>query len=52
MRDLKIDGNDVMKKLNLKPGPEVGKILNDLFDKVVEKKVENEKESLLKALNS
>jgi tRNA nucleotidyltransferase/poly(A) polymerase len=52
VRDLKIDGNDVMKKLNLKPGPEVGKILNDLFDKVVEKKVENEKESLLKALNS
>lgn len=50
VRDLKIDGNDVMKELNLKPGPEVGKILNDLFDKVVEKKIENEKEALLKAL--
>ena len=50
VRDLKIDGNDVMKKLNLKPGPEVGKILNDLFDKVVEKKVENEKDALLKAI--
>ena len=50
VNDLKIDGNDVMKELNLKPGPEVGKILNDLFDKVVEKKVENEKEELLKTL--
>jgi tRNA nucleotidyltransferase (CCA-adding enzyme) len=51
VRDLKIDGNDVMKELNLKPGPEVGKILNDLFDKVVEKKIENKKEELLKALH-
>jgi tRNA nucleotidyltransferase/poly(A) polymerase len=50
VRDLKIDGNDVMKELNLKPGPEIGKILNDLFDKVVEKKIENEKEALLKVL--
>ncbi|KKS95591.1 MAG: hypothetical protein UV71_C0005G0020 [Microgenomates group bacterium GW2011_GWC1_43_13] len=50
VRDLKIDGNDVMKELNLKPGPEVGKILNDLFNKVVEKKIENDRESLLKAL--
>jgi tRNA nucleotidyltransferase/poly(A) polymerase len=50
VRDLKIDGNDVMKELNLPPGPEVGKILNDLFDKVVEKKLENEKDILLKAL--
>jgi len=51
VNDLKIDGNDVMKKLNLTPGPEVGKILNELFDKVVEKKIENEKEDLLKALH-
>jgi putative nucleotidyltransferase with HDIG domain len=52
VRDLKIDGNDVMKELKLPPGPEVGKILNDLFDKVVEKKIENERETLLKALRS
>jgi tRNA nucleotidyltransferase (CCA-adding enzyme) len=50
VNDLKIDGNDVMKELNLKPGPEVGKILNDLFEKVVEKKIENERESLQKEL--
>lgn len=50
VRDLKIDGNDVMKELNLPPGPEVGKILNDLFEKIVNKEIDNEKEALLKAL--
>ncbi|MGA3291800.1 MAG: HD domain-containing protein [Candidatus Microgenomates bacterium] len=51
VRDLKIDGNDVMKELNLKPGPEVGKILNDLFEKVVNKEIENNKEDLIAALS-
>jgi tRNA nucleotidyltransferase/poly(A) polymerase len=50
VRDLKIDGNDVMRELKLKPGPEVGKILEKLFEEVVEKKVENNKEELLKRL--
>lgn len=50
VRDLKIDGNDVMKELNMKPGPEIGKILEELFNEVVEKKVENNKEDLLKKL--
>lgn len=50
IRDLKIDGNDVMKELNMKPGPEVGKILENLFEEVVEKQVENEKETLLKKI--
>lgn len=48
--DLKISGFDVMKKLGLKPGPEVGKILNDLFEKVINKEIENDKEALLSAL--
>lgn len=52
VRDLKIDGNDVMKKLNLKPGPEIGKILEKLFEDVVEKRVENEKGALAKRLES
>lgn len=51
VRDLKINGNDVMKALNLKPGPKIGEILNDLFEKVVNKKVENKKEDLLAALS-
>ena len=48
--DLKIDGHDVMKELGIKPGPEIGKILNDLFEKVINKDIENEKEALLSAL--
>jgi len=52
VNDLKIDGNDVMRESNIKPGPEVGKILNDLFEKVVNKEVENEKEALLKELKN
>ena len=47
IRDLKIDGNDVMKELDLKPGPEVGQILKKLFEEVVEKRIENERETLL-----
>lgn len=50
VRDLKIDGNDVMKELKLKPGPEVGQILEKIFEEVVEKKVENKKEELIKKL--
>lgn len=44
--DLKIDGNDVMKTLKIKPGPKVGEILKKLFEEVVEGKLKNEKESL------
>lgn len=50
VRDLKIDGREAMKALNLKPGPEVGKVLNNLFEKVVNKEIENKKESLLAEL--
>jgi len=52
INDLKIDGNDVMKELNLKPGPKVGEILEKLFKEVEEKKIENEKEDLLKELQA
>ncbi len=49
--DLKVDGHDVMKILNIKPGPKVGEILDKLFDEVVEGKVKNERETLLERLN-
>ena len=48
IKDLKINGNDVMKMLKIKPGPKVGEILNKLFDQVVEGKIKNEK-NLLKS---
>jgi tRNA nucleotidyltransferase/poly(A) polymerase len=51
VHDLKISGHDVMKTLNLKPGPQVGKILEDLFSQVVNKKLENKKAPLLKSLS-
>jgi len=47
IHDLKISGNDVMKELNLKPGPKVGEILEKLFEEVVEKKIPNTKKDLL-----
>jgi len=50
VKDLKIDGNDVMKVLRLRSGPMVGEILNILFEEVVEKKLENEKRALLSRL--
>jgi len=50
--DLKIGGNDVMKELNLKSGPKVGQILKKLFNEVVEGKVKNEREFLMKKLKT
>lgn len=50
VRDLKIDGNDVMAALQLRSGPKVGEILNTLFEEVVEQKLENEKRALLSRL--
>lgn len=52
VKDLKIDGNDVMKILNIKPSRQVGDILDALFEKVVNKELENEREVLLKSLTT
>ena len=52
IRDLKINGNDVMKELKLKPGPKIGEILNSLFKEVEEKNLENDRKSLLSKLHS
>ncbi len=46
-RDLAIDGNDLMKEFNLKPGPILGKILAHLLELVLEKSELNEPEILL-----
>jgi len=51
--DLKVDGNDVMRILKIKPGPKVGKILQQLFDEVVEdKKSKNNRAHLLNRLEN
>jgi len=50
IKDLKINGHDVMKTLNIPPGPEVGQILLGLFDQVDNKQLANKKEVLLAEL--
>ena len=47
VKDIKIDGNDVMKILGIKPGPKVGEILNGIFKEVVDKKLTNKRDVLL-----
>lgn len=47
LKDLKIDGYDVMHKLNLKPGPKIGKILNKILELVMKDPDENERVNLL-----
>lgn len=51
INDLAIDGNDIMKELNIKPGPEVGKILQTLFEEVDEDLSKNTKEYLIQRVH-
>lgn len=48
INDLVIDGNDIIKILNIKPGPVIGKILNIIFEEVDEDLSKNNKEYLTK----
>ncbi len=45
--DLAIDGNDVMRELGIGPGPEVGRIINELFERVLDDPDLNTPERLL-----
>lgn len=48
--DLKVNGHDVMKTLNIKSGPKVGEILQKLFEEVLEDSSKNKKEYLLQKI--
>jgi len=48
IKDLDISGEDIMKILNIPPGPKVGEVLKSLFDKVMDNPELNEKETLIK----
>ena len=50
IKDLKVNGNDVMKLLDCRPGPIVGKTLADLFAHVEEGTLKNEREALISAI--
>ena len=46
-RDLAIDGNDIMRSLGLPAGREIGRILNALFERVLDDPALNTREALL-----
>ena len=46
LKDLLVDGNDIMRELDIK-GPAVGKVLDGLLEAVIEERIHNEKEPLL-----
>lgn len=48
--DLKVDGNDVMKALDLQPGKKIGEILGWLFQEVDEGRLTNDRDALLQAM--
>ncbi|MBI2018063.1 CCA tRNA nucleotidyltransferase [Candidatus Daviesbacteria bacterium] len=50
LSDLKINGRDIMKTLNIKSGPKVGEILTKLFDEVLKDSSKNNKEYLLQKI--
>lgn len=50
LKDIKIDGRDVMSILDIAPSPKIGEILNSIFEKVVNKELNNTKEDLTKYL--
>jgi len=50
VRDLAVDGRDVMRELELPPGPEVGRTLADLLDEVTEHPESNTRDHLLARL--
>lgn len=45
--DLNIDGHDVMKIFDVKPGPMIGKVLDTIFTEVEKGTIPNEREALL-----
>ncbi len=51
VKELKVDGKDVMKILNIKPSKQVGDILDALFEKVLNGEIKNEREELLKHIH-
>jgi tRNA nucleotidyltransferase (CCA-adding enzyme) len=48
LRDLRIDGNDLIAELHLTPGPIFHTILNALFEKVLDEPKLNDRETLLR----
>ncbi|WP_300368958.1 CCA tRNA nucleotidyltransferase [Brachyspira sp.] len=52
VKDLKIDGNDLINEFNLKPSPLIGKILNYLLDLILDEPDLNNREFLIEKTKS
>jgi tRNA nucleotidyltransferase (CCA-adding enzyme) len=52
IKDLVIDGNDIMHVLDIKPGPKIGEILQKLFEEVDEDLTLNTREYLLERIKT
>lgn len=50
INDLAIDGNDIMNELNMKPGRQIGEMLQTLFEEVDEDLSKNTRDYLLKRI--
>lgn len=50
VRDMVVDGKDVMEILGLEPGPRVGAVLKELFEEVIEDTDKNKREYLLERI--
>jgi poly(A) polymerase/tRNA nucleotidyltransferase (CCA-adding enzyme) len=48
VKDLALNGHDVMGEFNLKPGPIIGKILNHLLEEILDDPSKNTRETLIK----
>jgi poly(A) polymerase/tRNA nucleotidyltransferase (CCA-adding enzyme) len=48
VRDLVINGNDVMRTFDLQPGPVVGRVLNHLLEEILDDPEKNEQDTLLR----
>jgi len=48
LKDLAVDGNDIIRELGIPPGPEVGLVLEALLESVLEDPALNRREMLLK----
>ena len=47
VKDLAVNGHDIMNKFNIGPGPSIGKILNSLLEEILDDPDKNTKETLL-----
>jgi poly(A) polymerase/tRNA nucleotidyltransferase (CCA-adding enzyme) len=48
VKDLALNGHDVMREFNLKPGPIIGKILNHLLEEILDDPSKNTREILFR----